>query len=104
MKKTIVALSVVMLTAPAWAGVAITVTDLGDGKAGIDYSGTELARAFALDITVDAGTIDAISDFAVGDERGECVHKFGLGGDRVGRAHVGPRLAQRVGRGIIPSK
>jgi len=68
MKKTIVALSVVMLTAPAWAGVAITVTDLGDGMAGIDYSGTELVRAFALDITVDAGTIDAISDFAVGDD------------------------------------
>ncbi len=68
MKKTIVALLVVMLTAPAWASVAITVTDLGDGKAGIDYSGTELARAFALDITVDAGTIDAISDFAVGDD------------------------------------
>ena len=68
MKKTIVTLSVVMLTAPAWAGVAITVTDLGDGMAGIDYSGTELARAFALDITVDAGTIDAISDFAVGDD------------------------------------
>jgi len=68
MKKTIVALSVVMLTAPAWAGVAITVTDLGDGMAGIDYSGAELVRAFALDITVDAGTIDAISDFAVGDD------------------------------------
>ena len=68
MKKTIVALSVVMLTAPAWAGVAITVTDLGDGMAGIDYSGTELVRAFALDITVDAGTIGAISDFAVGDD------------------------------------
>ena len=68
MKKTIVALSVVMLTAPAWAGVAITVTDLGDGMAGIDYSGTELARAFALDITVDAGTIDAIGDFVVGDD------------------------------------
>ncbi len=68
MKKTIVALSVVMLTAPAWAGVAITVTDLGDGKAGIDYSGTELVRAFALDITVDTGTIDAISGFVVGDD------------------------------------
>ena len=68
MKKTIVALLVVMLTAPAWAGVAITVVDLGDGKAGIDYAGTELARAFALDITVDAGTIDAISDFAIGDD------------------------------------
>lgn len=68
MRKTIVALLLVTLTAPAWASVAITVTDLGDGKAGIDYSGTELARAFALDITVDAGTIDAISDFAVGDD------------------------------------
>ncbi len=69
MKKTLVALSVVMLTAPAWAGVAITVTDLGDGKAGIDYSGTELVRGFALDIMVDAGTIDAVSDFAIGDDR-----------------------------------
>ena len=68
MKKAIVALLVVMLTAPAWAEVAITVTDLGDGKASIDYSGTERVRAFALDITVDAGTIDAISDFVVGDE------------------------------------
>jgi hypothetical protein len=68
MKKTIVALLVVMLTAPAWADIAITVVDLGDGKAGIDYSGTELARAFALDITVDAGVIEAISDFATGDD------------------------------------
>ncbi|UCE46670.1 MAG: hypothetical protein JSW47_13735 [Phycisphaerales bacterium] len=67
MKKTFVVLLVVALTAPAWAGIAITVTDLGDGKAGIDYSGTELARAFALDITVDAGVIEAISDFARGD-------------------------------------
>lgn len=68
MKRTLVALLAVMLTAPAWAGVAITVTDLGDGVVGIDYSGTELVRAFALDITVDAGTIDAISGFAVGDD------------------------------------
>jgi len=68
MKKIILALVVVLLATPAWASVAITVTDLGDGKAAIDYSGTELVRAFALDITVDAGTIDAISDFAVGDD------------------------------------
>lgn len=68
MKRTLVALLAVMLTAPAWAGVAITVTDLGDGVVGIDYSGTELVRAFALDITVDAGTIDAISGFVVGDD------------------------------------
>jgi hypothetical protein len=68
MKKIILALVVVLLATPAWASVAITVTDLGDGKAAIDYSGTDLVRAFALDITVDAGTIDAISDFAVGDD------------------------------------
>lgn len=67
MKKIIIPLMVAVLAAPAWATIAITVTDLGDGKAAIDYSGTELARAFALDITVDVGTIEAISDFAVGD-------------------------------------
>ena len=68
MKKSFVALLVVALTAPAWADIAIIVTDLGDGKAGIDYSGTETARAFALDITVDAGVIEAISDFVRGDD------------------------------------
>lgn len=67
MKKVIFPLMVVVLTAPAWAGVAITVTDLGGQKAAVDYSGTERVRAFALDITVDAGTIEAISGFAVGD-------------------------------------
>jgi hypothetical protein len=68
MRKMILALVVVMLAAPAWADITITVTPLGGGQAAIDYSGDELARAFALDITVDAGTIDAISDFAVGDD------------------------------------
>ncbi len=68
MKKVFFALLVVMLAGPAWADVAIIVTDLGDGKAGIDYSGTELARAFALDITVDVGVIEAVTDFAVGDD------------------------------------
>lgn len=68
MKKIIFPLVVAVLALPAWATISITVTDLGNGKAAIDYSGTELARAFALDITVDAGAIDAISDFAVGDD------------------------------------
>jgi hypothetical protein len=68
MKKCFLALVVILLATPAWASISITVTDIGDGKAAIGYSGTELARAFALDITVDAGTIDAISDFAVGDD------------------------------------
>jgi hypothetical protein len=70
MKKIIFPLVVAMLTSPVWATVSITVTDLGNNKAAIDYSGTERARAFALDITVDAGTIEAISDFAVGDDNG----------------------------------
>ena len=68
MRKMVFALVIVMLTTPAWADIAITATDLGGGVVAIDYSGTELARAFALDITVDAGTISAISDFAIGDD------------------------------------
>jgi hypothetical protein len=68
MRKMIFALVVVMLATPAWAGIAITVSDLGDGNVGIDYSGDELARAFALDITVDVGTIDAITGFTPGDD------------------------------------
>lgn len=68
MKTLIFPLLVAVLAAPAWATIAIQVTDLGGGKAAIDYSGTELARAFALDVTVDAGTIEAVSDFAVGDD------------------------------------
>jgi hypothetical protein len=68
MRKMIFALVVVLLATPAWADIAITATDLGDGNVQIDYSGTELARAFALDITVDSGTIDAVTGFAVGDD------------------------------------
>ena len=70
MRKMLFVLMVAMLTTPVWATVAITATDLGEGVIAIDYSSddTELVRAFALDITVDVGTIDAISDFAVGDD------------------------------------
>ncbi|MCH7558069.1 MAG: hypothetical protein IIB56_11505 [Planctomycetes bacterium] len=70
MRKTFFVLVVAMLTTPMWAAVTITATDLGEGVVAIDYSSDEtmLVRAFALDITVDAGTIDAISDFAVGDD------------------------------------
>lgn len=67
MRKMVFALVIVMLATPAWADIAITATDLGGGLVAIDYSGSELARAFALDITVDAGTISTISDFAIGD-------------------------------------
>jgi hypothetical protein len=68
MKRLILALLLVIVASPAWATINITATDLGNGFVGIDYSGTERARAFALDIKVDAGIIVGISDFAVGDE------------------------------------
>jgi len=68
MRKIIFALILAMLTSPAWATISITVDNLDDNKAAIKYSGTELARAFALDITVDAGMIEAISDFETGDD------------------------------------
>ncbi|MEJ2647082.1 MAG: hypothetical protein P8016_01580 [Sedimentisphaerales bacterium] len=68
MKKVFCAIVVIMLAAPLWADIAITATDLGGGVVAIDYSGTELARAFALDIKVNTGEITAVSDFAIGDE------------------------------------
>jgi hypothetical protein len=70
MRKMILALVVVMLAAPALADISITIVDQGNGEAAINYSGTELARAFALDITVDAGTIEGISGFTAGDDTG----------------------------------
>jgi len=70
MRKTFFVLVVAVLTTPVWAAVTITATDLGEGVIAIDYSSDEtmLVRAFALDITVDTGTIDDINDFAVGDD------------------------------------
>jgi len=70
MRKLFFVLVVAVLTSPVWATVTITATDLGEGVVAIDYSSdeAELVRAFALDITVDAGTIDAVSDFKVGDD------------------------------------
>ncbi|MFC1780990.1 hypothetical protein ACFLZ8_01830 [Planctomycetota bacterium] len=68
MKKVFFALILFMLASPAWATIFITATDLGDGMVAIDYSGTELARAFALDITVDNGAITGITDYVIGDD------------------------------------
>jgi hypothetical protein len=68
MRKMMFVLAVVILAKSAWADIAIILTDLGSGKFALDYSGAELARSFALDITVDTGTIDTVSDFAVGDD------------------------------------
>lgn len=73
MKKVILALVVALLASPAMAVVTITATDLDgagpEGLVSIDYtvSGeTELVRAFALDIQVDAGIIDGVSGFKTG--------------------------------------
>jgi len=76
MKQIILALAVVMLAAPAWANVAITVEPLGDGKAAIKYDGTERVRAFALDITIDVGTIDDVTGFE--DGRGDNNNRYGI--------------------------
>ncbi|MBN2271354.1 MAG: hypothetical protein JXN61_12115 [Sedimentisphaerales bacterium] len=73
MKKMILALAVVLLAAPAWATVTITLTDLDDGVIQIGYdatSETELVRAFALDIVATDGNIIAIDDYAKGDDNG----------------------------------
>ena len=68
MRTIICTLILVTLAAPAMANISIIATDLGDGVVAIDYSGTELARAYALDITVTAGAIIDIDNFAVGDD------------------------------------
>ena len=71
MKKVFCAMIVAILATPLWANVVITATDLGGGVVAIDYnnvSGTQLVRAFALDIKVDDGVITGISDYVVGDE------------------------------------
>ena len=68
MKKVFFTLILIMMASPAWATIYITATDLGDGMVAIEYSGTELARAFALDITVDNGIIAGITDYVIGDD------------------------------------
>jgi len=72
MRKVLFPLIVVILVTPAWATINITARDLGEGWVAIDYlfpSKAERARAFALDITVDAGVITEIGNFAVGDNK-----------------------------------
>lgn len=70
MRKMLLAMIVVLFVTPAFATINITVEPLGGGVAAIEYSGDELARAFALDITIDAGTINAIDEFKIGDDNG----------------------------------
>ncbi len=69
MRKMIVILAVVLVANIALAEVKITAKDEGSGVVSINYEVTDSpkARAFALDITVDAGTIDAISGYIKGE-------------------------------------
>jgi hypothetical protein len=66
-KTGLVSLSVWLLTAAAQASVQVYVENVG-GVAWLKYDCTagEVVRAFALDITVDAGQIIGISNFFVG--------------------------------------
>ncbi|MBN2591569.1 MAG: hypothetical protein JXA96_17010 [Sedimentisphaerales bacterium] len=68
MKKVFCAILMVVFTAPTWASISITATDLGSGVVAIDYNGVDLARAFALDIIVDTGVITDINEYAIGED------------------------------------
>jgi len=73
MKKFILPLAVLLLATPAWADVTITAVDEGGGVVAINYAVSgepNKVRAVALDIKVDAGTIDAISDYMKGEGPG----------------------------------
>jgi hypothetical protein len=69
MRKLMLIVAALIIAAPALATVEIGVSDIGGGQAAITYNCTagEAVRAFALDVTVDAGTIDAVSGFHTGE-------------------------------------
>jgi hypothetical protein len=67
MKKTLLVLAVLAFVAPAMAGVSIDVNDLGGGVAAIQYTTDANVSAFGLKVTVDAGTIEAVSPNKVGE-------------------------------------
>jgi hypothetical protein len=69
MKKYMLMLALALIASPALAGVTISVVDNGDCTANIDYAVVGEANAvaaFALDISVDAGTITGVTDFHTG--------------------------------------
>jgi len=71
MKKLSLALATLLWTTPAWAAVRIIVEPSGK-TATIKYATDgEKVRAFALDITVDKGVIQGISDFMRGESTKE---------------------------------
>jgi hypothetical protein len=80
MKKLSVVLVVAMMAVSASAAVRIIVEDMG-GMAAVKYeTDGEIVRAFALDVTVDAGVLVGVRDF-----------------------HRGESTAEKPGYGIFPS-
>lgn len=71
MKRLSFLLAALMLATPALAAVRITAEPDGDLTAIKYETDGERVRAFALDITVDAGEIVAISDFMRGESTAE---------------------------------
>jgi len=74
MKKVLGVLVALLMVSPAMAAVNLTVTGAGDRWAEISYDATgesNLPRAFALKIEVDAGTIDAVQ-FSAGEATEAC--------------------------------
>ncbi|MCK4751948.1 MAG: hypothetical protein KAS75_00780 [Planctomycetes bacterium] len=71
MRKIAFLLAVLLISVPALATVTITATQIGStNQVAITYvasSEPNLVRAFGLDITVTAGTIEGISDYNTGE-------------------------------------
>jgi hypothetical protein len=71
MRTMILALAVVLLAAPVWADVTITLTKISETEVEVGYEATgERPRAFALDVTVTEGTVTDVTDFVIGDDNG----------------------------------
>jgi hypothetical protein len=71
MKRILLIVAMLLVATPALAAVTITATDQGSGMVRVSYTADANVRAFALDINVGGSmTIDAISDFNVGDTNG----------------------------------
>jgi len=73
MKKIILVVVILALATPAMAVIDINAVDEGSGVVRIDYDASghgQLPRAFALNITVDAGTIDDVSSYFIGEGAG----------------------------------
>ncbi len=67
MKKLALLVAVLLIATPAMADVVFTIVDEGGLVARIDYVADANVSAFGLIVTIDAGTIDAISDYHVGE-------------------------------------